>query len=119
VASSSAMWRKESVTIIESVEDVDEEEDEITNNKNPELAGLEESAGGANMNPPSVYRRSSTAASGTAASKVCQSSKAMRRASSGADSSIDENFLTVPQTVTASSSAETLTGNHNIWAWFM
>ena len=35
-------------------------------------------------------------------------SKDMRRGSSG--SSMDENFLTVPQTVTASSSAETLTG---------
>ena len=35
-------------------------------------------------------------------------SKDMRRGSSG--SSMDDNFLTVPQTVTASSSAETLTG---------
>ena len=132
IVSASAQWRKESVTILEKAEDgTEEDDDEVhppnvaiianrdpkiigqsspqlvhrsTNPQLPEVRTLLHDHHEPEMAACSVNPRRLSAASALRP----HHSKMIRRGSSG--SSMDDNFLTVPQTVTASSSAETLTG---------
>ena len=148
IVSSSANWRKGSVTIPEKAEDGEEEEDEtgippsadhpagppslpigipaagaansnvavkistepdhyqLTHPQETRLQGMRRLSG-SNPVPPS----SISVLSNKQPPSLTNSGKGRRLSSCGeSSSSMDENFLTVPQTVTASSSAETLTG---------
>ena len=92
------------MTIPEKAEDVEEEEDNHTSELRVEKPAKETAEVSSSKQPS---RRLSATGN--------RVTSAIRRASSGGDSaSADENFLTVPQTVTASSSAETLTGNYSL-----
>ena len=104
------MWRKESVTILEKAEDV-EEEDEATMTVDTAKFKVEL------QQPPESSKQCRRLSATGSRVVTSMASKVMRRASSGGDpssASMDDNFLTVPQTVTASSSAETLTGNNSL-----
>lgn len=106
IVSSSPNWRKGSVTIPEKAEDGEEEEDEETANVSVKISASEQTSCDQEQQPMRLQRLSSSGPS------PCKSGLKNRRLSSCGESSssMDENFLTVPQTVTASSSAETLTG---------
>lgn len=126
------------MTIPEKAEDVDEDEDESILPREPVTATtLSEPRVELQPVPTRVSSEVKTAEKDLLASEVStrqqasrrlsasgnrvtsMAAKVMRRASSGGDAaSVDENFLTVPQTVTASSSAETLTGTllrNSLW----
>ena len=114
-------WRKESVTIIEQTEpdetkeEDEEEEEEKANNKEefpaglPPLAPEVAAAAAAAAASPAKAEASAAAAAAVKDTLTVSAANFNSRRRSSAPGTADK-FLSVPKQITASSSAETLTG---------